>query len=169
MIVSIIAAVAENKVIGKDNDLIWNLPKDMKFFMDTTQNHFVIMGRRNYDSIPEKYRPLKNRTNVIVTRQDSFTAPDCIVTNSIEEGIQIANEKRDNECFVIGGGQIYKTALDNKLVDRMYLTHIKESFEGDTFFPDFDSSMWKQTVIMEYTKDEKNPHDFVVIQYDRIK
>lgn len=167
MIVSIIAAVAENKVIGKDNDLIWNLPKDMKFFMDTTLNHYVIMGRRNYDSIPEKYRPLKNRTNVIVTRQKDFSAPDCVVTNSIEEGIQNAKENGDDECFVIGGGQIYNTALENSLVDRMYLTHIKESFDGDTYFPDFNENDWNQKIIMEHHKDEKNPHDFIVVQYDR--
>jgi len=88
MKVSIIVAIAHNNVIGKDNDLVWHLPKDMKFFMDTTLNHYVIMGRKNYDSIPEKYRPLKNRTNVVVTRKQGFKASECVVVNSIEEGIK---------------------------------------------------------------------------------
>ena len=106
MKVSIIVAIAHDNVIGKNNDLVWHLPKDMKFFMDSTLNHYVIMGRRNYDSIPEKYRPLKNRTNVVVTRNTDFQAPDCVVVSSIQQGIEAAQENGDKECFIIGGGQI---------------------------------------------------------------
>ena len=90
MVVSLIVAVSENKVIGKDNDLVWHLPTDMKFFKDTTKGHFVIMGRRNYESIPHKYRPLPNRTNVIVTRQDDYKAEGCLLVNSVEEAIELA-------------------------------------------------------------------------------
>ena len=167
MKVSIIVAIAKDNVIGKDNDLVWHLPKDMKFFMDTTKYHYVIMGRRNYDSIPEKYRPLKERTNVIVTRKTGFEAPDCVVVNSIEQGIEAARNNGDKECFIIGGGQIYKEALENNLVDKMYITHIEESFEGDTFFPEFDSKNWTPRILMEHQKDEKNKHDFVVVEYSK--
>ena len=112
MVVSLIVAVSENKVIGKDNDLVWHLPTDMKFFKDTTKGHFVIMGRRNYESIPHKYRPLPNRTNVIVTRQDNYKAEGCLVVNSVEEAIKLAQKSGDKEPFVIGGGQIYKHAIE---------------------------------------------------------
>ena len=114
MIVSLIVAVSENKVIGKDNDLVWNLPTDMKFFKDTTKNHFVIMGRRNYESIPSKFRPLPNRTNVIVSRQEKLEAEGCIVVDSIEKAIELAKVAKDQEPFIIGGGQIYKYAIDNQ-------------------------------------------------------
>ena len=103
MVVSLIVAVSENKVIGKDNDLVWHLPTDMKFFKDTTKEHFVIMGRRNYESIPHKYCPLPNRTNVIVTRQDDYKAEGCLVVNSVEEAIELAQKAGDKEPFVIGG------------------------------------------------------------------
>ena len=92
MVVSLIVATSENDVIGKDNDLIWHLPKDMKFFKDTTKNHFVIMGRKNFESIPHKYRPLPNRTNVVVTRQTNYNAQGCLVLHSIEEALQKAKE-----------------------------------------------------------------------------
>jgi len=167
MKVSIIVAVAHDNVIGKDNDLVWHLPKDMKFFMDTTLNHYVIMGRRNYDSIPEKYRPLKNRTNVVVTRKMDFKAPNCVVVNSIQEGIDAAKANGDKECFIIGGGQIYAESLEKDMVDKMYITHIDQEFEGDTFFPKFNKSDWNLRILMEHQKDEKNRYDFVVIEYTK--
>ena len=167
MIVSLIAAVPANGAIGKDNKLIWDLPKDMKFFMDSTLNHYVIMGRRNYDSIPEKYRPLKNRTNVVVTRNTDFKAPDCVVVSSIQEGIKAAQENGDKECFIIGGGQIYKEALEMNMVDKMYITHIDQEFEGDTFFPQFTKEDWNLRVLMEHQKDEKNTHDFIIVEYTK--
>lgn len=167
MKVSIIVAVAHNNVIGKDNDLVWHLPKDMKFFMDTTMNHHCIMGRRNYDSIPEKYRPLRDRINVVVTRKTDFEAPNCVVVNSIQEGIDDAKAKGDNECFIIGGGQIYSEALKTDMVDTMYITHIDHEFDGDTFFPDFNKSDWDMRVVMEHQKDEKNKYDFVVLEYSK--
>jgi len=167
MKVSIIVAVAHDNVIGKDNDLVWHLPKDMKFFMDTTLNHYVIMGRRNYESIPEKYRPLKNRTNVVVTRKSDFQAPDCVVVNSIQAGIDAAKANGDKECFIIGGGQIYADSLENDMVDKMYITHIDQEFEGDTFFPSFNKNDWDLRVIMEHQKDEKNKYNFVVVEYTK--
>ena len=167
MRVSIIAAVAKNKAIGKDNDLIWDLPRDMKFFTETTKGRYVIMGRRNYDSIPLKYKPLPKRPNVVVTRQEQFVAEKCDVVNSIAEGLEIARNKGEEEAFVIGGGQIYRNALENKLVDRMYITWIDEEFEADTFFPDFKEEEWEVVNSESFEKDEKNPYNFTIKTYDR--
>ena len=167
MIVSMIAAVAKNRVIGKNNQLIWNLPKDMKFFMDSTMGKFIITGRKNYESIPEKYRPLKNRTNIIVTRNHNYLAEGCTVVNSISDGINLARENGEEECFIIGGGQIYQQALEGKMVDKLYITHVDGEFEGDTFFPEVDYNNWKSTLVMSNEADQKNPLDFRVIIYEK--
>jgi dihydrofolate reductase len=166
MIVSLIVAVSENKVIGKDNDLVWHLPTDMKFFKDTTKHHFVIMGRRNFESIPHKYRPLPNRTNVVVSRQENLEAEGCLVVNSIEEAIELAKKAKDNEPFIIGGGQIYKYALDNNLVDRVYLTRVHTEIEGDTFFDDLDES-WKLVHEEHHAKDDRHPFSFTFQTFER--
>jgi len=168
MIVSLIAAVARNNVIGRNNQLIWNLPKDMKFFMDTTMGHHVIMGRRNFESIPLKYRPLKNRANIIISRNKNYHAEGCVLVNSISEGLKYAIENNEKECFIIGGGQIYQHALDLKIVDQLYITHIDENFEGDTFFPVINYNNWKGTLLFENESDAKNPHSFKVIKYHKI-
>jgi len=120
MKVSLIVAVANNGVIGKDNDLIWHLPNDMKFFKQTTTAHHVIMGRKNFESIPERFRPLPNRTNVIITRNSDYKAEGCVVVNSVEQALEVAKQNGDTQPFIIGGGQIYKLALENNLVDKIY-------------------------------------------------
>ena len=159
MRVSLIVAVSENGVIGKDNDLIWHLPKDMKFFKETTQGHHVIMGRKNFESIPHKFIPLPNRINIIITRQSDYVAEDCVVVNSIEESLKIAQKNGDAEPFIIGGGQIYKLALENNLIDRVYLTKIHQSFEGDTFFPNL-SEDWKIIKREDCVADQKNKYNY---------
>ena len=138
MKVSLIVAVSENYVIGKDNDLIWHLPKDMRFFKETTTGHHVIMGRKNFESIPHKFRPLPNRTNIVITRQLDYKAEGCVVVNSIEEALKVAKRNGDDEAFIIGGGQIYKLAIDAGLVDRIYLTKVHHCFDGDTIFPELN-------------------------------
>lgn len=167
MIVSLIAAIPKNRAIGKDNQLIWDLPKDMKFFMDSTMGHNIIMGRKNYESIPEKYRPLRNRTNIIVTRNKNYKAENCFVTHSIKEAIAIAKNNNEKECFIIGGGEIYRQSLIGNLVDKMYITHIEASFEGDTFFPKVDWSKWKRKNIFSHKNDQENPYDFEVVSYEK--
>ena len=159
MIVSLIVAVSENGVIGKDNGLIWHLPKDMKFFKDTTQGHHVLMGRKNFESIPHNFRPLPNRTNIIITRQSNYIAEGCVVVNSIEQGIDLAKNNGEHELFVIGGGQIYDMALKQELIDRVYLTEIHHSFDGDTFFPKL-SDQWKEVQREDCFADEKNKYDY---------
>ena len=114
MKVALIVAVAKNGVIGKDNDLIWNLPKDMRFFKESTLGHHVIMGRKNFESIPKRYRPLPNRTNVVISRQNNYQFEGCVIVNSLEAALKVAQHNGDKEPFIIGGGQIYKLALSNK-------------------------------------------------------
>ena len=165
---ALIVAVSENGVIGKNNDLIWHLPKDMKFFKDTTLGHHVIMGRKNFESIPHKYSPLPNRTNVIITRQADYAAKGCVVVNSVEDALEIANKNGDNEPFIIGGGQIYKLALEAKLVYKIYLTRVHHSFEGDTFFPELEND-WKEVGKINCKGDENHAHDYSFLTFEKIK
>ena len=167
MIISAIAAMSSNRVIGRDGDLPWHLPRDMKFFMNTTKGHHVIMGRKNYDSIPDKYKPLSNRTNIVVTRQKNFRAPGCIVVNSIDEGLQIAKENNEREVFIIGGSEIYNQGFDK--ATRLYLTEILTQLEGDTYFPEFNKNQWKEVSRTHHLADERHkfPFDFVVFERDK--
>ena len=166
--ISLIVAIAKNHVIGKDNDLIWFLPKDLKYFKDTTAGHHVIMGRKNYYSIPDKFRPLPGRTNIVVTRQkDIIHDEGVIVVSSVEEGIKVALEAGDKEPFIIGGGQIYNYSLANNLIDRMYITHVDHEFEGDTFFPHFDEKKWKKTSSKLIEKDHRHEWDFSYDVYEK--
>ena len=168
MKVSLIVAVSENRVIGKDNDLIWRLPKDMKFFKDTTLDHNVIMGRKNFESIPHKFRPLPNRTNIIITRQANYSAEGCITVNSVEDALEVAKQNGDKEPFIIGGGQIYKIALDKNLVDKIYLTKVHHSFDGDTFFQELGTK-WKKIERIDYKADGKHAHDYSFLTFEKIK
>ncbi len=168
MKVSLIVAVSENGVIGKDNDLIWRLPKDMKFFKDTTMGHHVIMGRKNFESIPHEYSPLPNRTNVIITRQADYKAEGCVVVNSIEAALEIAKQNGDTEPFIIGGGQIYKLALEQDLVDNIYLTKVHHTFDGDTFFPELNTG-WKEMDRIDHKADEKHSYDYDFITLKKNK
>jgi dihydrofolate reductase len=166
MIISLIAALSKNRVIGKNNDLPWHLPDDMKYFMQTTKGHHVIMGRKNYDSIPEKFRPLPNRTNIVVTHQKGFSAPNCTIVNSIEQGIAIAKKAGEPEAFIIGGAQIYKEGM--ALTQRMYLTEIQADIDGDTYFPEILSGKWKETSRIHHPIDAKHKFKFDFVIYDRI-
>ena len=164
MNISIIVAVANNNVIGKDNSLIWHLPADMKFFKEKTTGHCIITGRKNYESIPEKFRPLPNRTNIIITRQKDYSAPGTIIVDSIDKAIQKAKETGDEEIFIIGGAEIFKQCMH--LTDRIYLTKIYHDFEGDVFFPELSDKEWKETQRVKGITDDKNKyeHDFLVLE-----
>ena len=166
MKVSLIVAAAKNGVIGKNNNLIWHLPKDMRFFKETTLNHHVIMGRKNFESIPHKYRPLPNRTNIVITRQTNYKADGSVVVNSVEAALEIAKENGDKEPFIIGGGQIYKLALEANLVDRIYLTKVHHTFDGDTFFPELNNK-WKEVNKTVNKADEKHAYDYDFITLER--
>ncbi|MEO5603193.1 MAG: dihydrofolate reductase [Cyclobacteriaceae bacterium] len=166
MIISAIAALSKNKVIGKNNDLPWRLPDDMRFFMETTKGHHVIMGRKNYDSLQDKFKPLPHRTNIVITRQMDFKAPGCIVLNAIQPGLEIARGHGERECFIIGGAEIYKLAMP--LTTRLYLTEIDAHIEGDTHFPDFDKEQWKEISRNHHPLDNKHHYPFDFVIYDRI-
>ncbi|MBD3639041.1 MAG: dihydrofolate reductase [Crocinitomicaceae bacterium] len=162
----LIVAIASNRVIGKNNDLIWHLPADMKFFTETTKNNIVVMGRKNWNSIPDKYRPLPHRLNVVVSRDPEFSDEGCVVFGSVEDAIE-AYKMDDRETYVIGGGQIYAYALKHNLVDEMLITTIHQDFDGDTFFPDFNEDNWEKQLLMSHPIDERNPHAFDVWRYTK--
>ena len=166
MEVSLIVAVSKNGVIGKNNDLIWHLPKDMKFFKDTTLGHHVIMGRKNFESIPHKYSPLPNRTNVVITRQTDYKAKGCITVNSLEDALKVSEKNKETEAFIIGGGQIYKMALEKKLVNKIYLTEIMHSFDGDTFFPKLGNE-WKEVERIDCKADEKHAYNYSFLTFEK--
>jgi dihydrofolate reductase len=135
---SVIAAVARNGVIGRDNDLPWHLPEDLKRFRALTMGHHIIMGRKTYDSLG---RLLPGRTTVIVSRNPQYVVPGAIVAGSLKQALQACGD--DQEVFVIGGAQLYCEALP--LADRLYLTWIERDFEGDAHFPPLDLGQWRET------------------------
>lgn len=164
MIRSFIVACAENRAIGKDNQLIWHMPNDLKFFKTTTSGHYVLMGRKSYESMG---KPLPNRLNVVITRNKDYAIEGALVVHSLEEALKLAAEQRQQEVFILGGGEIYRQALEKKLVDRIYLTEIRESFEADTFFPELDEDEWEETQREEYQADHLNPHDYAFVTLER--
>lgn len=134
--ISAIAALSENdRSIGLNNQLLWNIPDDLKRFKELTVEHPVIMGRKTWESIPEKFRPLPDRTNIVVTRQTDFSAPGAVVVSSLDEAFERAEEIDPEEIVVIGGEQIYEQALPK--IQKLYLTLVDSGEKGDTFFPDY--------------------------------
>lgn len=160
---SIIVAYDRNKTIGKNNQLPWNLPRDLAYFKKVTMGHPIVMGRKTYESIG---RPLPGRKNIIVTRNRDYKHEGCTVIHSIEEIKEIA-QRENGEVFVIGGAEIFKDVLQE--ADRLYVTYIDEEFHGDTFFPEIDFTKWKEISREKGMKDEKNPYDYYFIVYERNK
>lgn len=167
MTITLIAAAAENNALGKDNDLVWHLPDDFKRFKAITSGHFIIMGRKTFESFP---KPLPNRTHVIITRQKNYQVPEgCLVVASIEEAIKLAvtssgDEKLQNEeVFIIGGGEIYKQSIE--IADKIELTRVHTEVEADTFFPEINLNNWKLLEEEYHPKDEKHQFDFTYLTY----
>ena len=165
MKISLIVAATENGVIGRDNSIPWRLPADVKFFKEKTWGHCVVTGRKNYESIPDKFRPLPGRTNIVVTRDQGYHAPGAHVVHSVESALELAKAKQEDECFIIGGAEIFNQTLPQ--ADTIYLTRIKAVIEGDTFFPDPDPKLWKISEEAFFPADEKNPYDFSILTYVR--
>ncbi len=152
MIISLIAACSTNRVIGVDNDLPWHVPADMRFFMRTTKGHHVIMGRKTFESLGV---PLKNRTNIVVTRDPFFIASGVLVTHGISEAVDLAIDGDESEVFIIGGGEIYKQSMN--LADKIYLTEIDTFIdEGDAFFPEIDPEEWDLAFEDPHDADDRN-------------
>ncbi len=158
--INIIAAMSNNRIIGNDNTLIWKISNDLKRFKDLTSGKTVIMGRKTYESIG---RPLPNRRNIIITRDTSYSANGCEIVNSIQDAIDISN---DSDIFIIGGGEIYTQSLS--LADKIYLTLVNESFEGDTSFPEIGDE-WLEVNREDHQSDEKNQYDYSFIDYEKCK
>ena len=160
MIKSIIAAKSDNNVIGKDNDLVWHMPADLRFFKNKTKGHWVIMGRKTFESMNG---PLPNRSHIIITRRPDYQAEGCYVTDSIEGAFKIAEQQKLDDVFILGGAEIYAQTMNK--ADRMFITEIKSTFEGDTFFPEIDTTYWKEVGRDEHEADDKNPHDYAFVEY----
>jgi dihydrofolate reductase len=159
MIVSQIAAMSENHVIGKDNQLLWHMPNDLKHFKNTTSGHTVIMGRKTFDSVG---RPLPKRRNIIITRQH-ITIEGCEVVNSVEAALALCGG--EDEVFIVGGAEVYKLSLH--LTDRIYLTIIQHYFEGDSFFPEISQNEWKELSRENHPADDKNAFPYSFVTYER--
>lgn len=149
----VIAAAAENNALGKDNDLLWHLPDDFKRFKALTSNHYIIMGRKTFESFP---KPLPNRTHVIITRQKNFAVENCIVVHNLKQALAVC--PTDQDVFIIGGGEIYKQSMD--IADAIELTRVHTELEADTYFPEISTTEW--TLINEefHPKDEKHLYAF---------
>jgi dihydrofolate reductase len=162
MNISLIVAVSENNVIGKDNDLPWKLPDDMKFFKETTTGHHILMGRKNLESLG---RLLPNRTNIILTRDNAFNFKGAKVFHDIEEAIKFANENKEDELMVIRGGEIYKQTISK--ANKIYLTRVHTSIEGDVYFPEIDKEIWKMSEEYFHPKDERHEFSFTFQTFER--
>lgn len=159
--ISFIFAMDENMAIGKNNQLPWRLPEDLKFFKRVTMGHPVVMGRKTFESIG---KILPGRENIIITRNREFHGGDFKVFYSVQDFVEYTRNK-DEEFFVIGGAEIFKETFD--FVDRLYITHIHESFAGDTFFPKYDLLDWKIQSCEKGPKNEQNPYEYEFCIYER--
>ena len=164
MIFSIIAAISKKNVIGKNGQIPWHLPADLKHFKNLTMGHHIIMGRKTFESVG---KPLPGRTNIIITRQKDFDAENCIVVHSLDEAIKSVTG--DDEPFICGGAEIYKQAIDLDIVGKLYITMIDDDFEGDTFFPEIDMNVWKESERRDFEPDERNKHRYSFCVFKRIR
>ncbi|TDB50315.1 MULTISPECIES: dihydrofolate reductase [Bacillaceae] len=157
--ISLIVAMDNNRLIGKENDLPWRLPADLQYFKQTTTGHTIVMGRKTFESIG---KPLPNRRNVILTGNKDYHHEGVKVIHSVDDLISLEEE---SELFVIGGATVYEQTMN--VATRLYVTHIEEAFEGDTYFPEIDSSVWKEVSKKQGVKDEKNPYVYYFTVYER--
>ncbi|WP_338875558.1 dihydrofolate reductase [Spirosoma sp. SC4-14] len=173
MKISLIAAVAQNGVIGRENDMPWHLPDDFAFFKRKTSHHPIIMGRKSLDALG---KPLPNRTNIVITRNPDFLAPGVVVVHTLDEAINeakktietqndAASEHRPDEIFVIGGGEIYAMALP--IATTLYLTEIHASVDGDACFPTFNTDEWQEVSRRPHPADERHAFSFDFVTYER--
>jgi dihydrofolate reductase len=156
MIITFVVAAAENNAIGKDNQLLWKLPTDLKHFQIITLGHTIIMGRKTFDSMG---KPLPRRRNIVITRNPDLEIDGAEVTQSLDEALNLCQD--EEEVFVIGGAEIYKAALEK--TDKIFLTRVHQNFEGDAYFPELDPEKWVETAREYHEPDEKNPIAFSFI------
>jgi len=158
--VSLIVAMAGNRVIGRKNQLPWRLPADLQHFKALTMGKPIVMGRKTWESIG---RPLPGRTNIVVTRDVGYQAEGCVVVHSVDQALEVA--EGSDEVMVIGGANLYQQCLDR--ADRLYLTQVMADIEGDTWFPEFDIAQWKELERESHSSDEKNEFDYEFVTLER--
>ena len=161
--ITIIAAIGANNELGKDNDLIWHLPADLKRFKKVTTGHTIIMGRNTFESIG---KPLPNRRSIIITRSTSYKKEGCEVVHSLEDAIKLIKDQ-DN-AFIIGGAQIYHEAIEKNLVDQLDITAVHQDFNADVYFPSIDKSTWEEVSRVSFTPDEKNRYNYSFLSYKKL-
>ncbi len=159
--ISIIVAIASNYAIGKDNDLLWHISKDLKRFKEITKNHYIIMGKRTYYSLP--VRPLPNRVSMILTDVIGESIDNCVMAYSIEDAIEKMDSDKEN--FIIGGGSIYKQFMP--LANKLYITRVHKNFEADTFFPEISEKKWELTSSENIDDDNQNDFKYTFEIYDK--
>lgn len=161
----IVVAADENNAIGKDNQLLWHLPIDLKFFKQITTGHTVIMGRKTYDSVG---KPLLNRRNIVISRQANLQIPGCEVVSSVQQAIELTSEqdRNDQDIFIVGGAEIYRQTLS--LCDRIYLTRVHHRFDADTHFPELDANIWKLISREDHPQDQKHKYAFSFLVYEKV-
>jgi len=163
MIISLVVAASDNNVIGKNNQLLWHLPKDMKFFKNVTWAMPVVMGRKTFEAIGNK--PLSGRKNIVITRQPGWNADGVSVVNSVDAAAVLAEELNYKEIFVIGGGQIYMIAFDQ--ANKIYMTRVRAELEGDTYFPVIEKDDWTLVSKTDNPADEKHSYAFSFQLWER--
>ena len=161
--ITIIAAIGANNELGKDNDLIWYLPADLKRFKKVTTGHTIIMGRNTFESIG---KPLPNRRSIIITRNTSYKKEGCEVVHSLENAIKLIKDQ-DN-AFIIGGAQIYHEAIEKNLVDQLDITEVHQDFNADVYFPSIDKATWEEVSRVSFTPDEKNRYNYSFLSYKKL-
>lgn len=161
--ISLVVAASDNNVIGKDNQLVWKLPNDLKFFKNTTWGMPVIMGRKTFQSLG---KALKGRTNIVLTSKPNFAAPEILVTSNWQEALAKAAETDAKEVFVIGGGEIYRQSM--AFCHRMYITRVHATLDGDTFFPSFSETHWRLHSQLNFEADERHAYGYSFEIWDRI-
>lgn len=163
MTLSMIVAMSTNRVIGQDNTLPWRLPADLKRFKRLTMGHHLLMGRKTWESIG---RPLPGRTTVVITRREDLEIDGVTIARSIEEAIDIAERAGDDEAFIAGGAEIFRQTLDR--VDRLYLTLIHAEIDGDAYFPEIDTTRWREVAREDHDPDERNPYPFSFVDFGAV-
>lgn len=162
-LLSAIAAMDENRTIGYKNRLPWHLPADLKHFKMLTSHHPILMGRKTFESIG---KPLPNRTNIILTRDNQYHAPDCIVVTALDQALEAAQQTQTDEIFIIGGAEIYQQLLPH--IQRLYLTIVHHSFTGDAFFPELNPHHWQEISREKHLSDEQNNYDYTFLTLKRL-
>ena len=162
MIISLIVAMDENRVIGYKNKLPWNLPSELKYFRETTKGKPVIMGRKTHESIG---RPMPERLNIIITRDKNYRTDNCIIVNNVHDAIKAT--KGSSEIIVIGGAEIYKLFLP--IANRLYVTKVHGAFKGDTYFPEFNENEWVKVKEKFFEKDNENKYSYTIMVLERKK